>query len=102
MSVRSVGMIGAGEGGFQTEASLRQDGFDGRIALIDDEPGVPYQRPPLSKAYLLGKIGLEALRFRPEMYFAAHRIEVVHERAVAIDRAGHRVKLKSGSSVGYY
>src|SRR5260221_1932434 len=75
MSVRSVGIIGAGQAGFQTAASLRQDGFDGRIALIDDEPGVPYQRPPLSKAYLLGKIGLEALRFRPETYFAAHRIE---------------------------
>jgi NADPH-dependent 2,4-dienoyl-CoA reductase/sulfur reductase-like enzyme len=101
MSVRRVGIIGAGQAGFQTAASLRQDGFDGQIALIGDEPGVPYQRPPLSKAYLLGKTSLEALRFRPETYFAEHRIELVHERAVAIDRANRRVKLKSGSSVAY-
>ena len=45
-------IVGAGQGGFQAAASLRQEGFEGDITLIGDEPGLPYQRPPLSKAYL--------------------------------------------------
>ena len=101
MSIRSVAVVGAGQAGFQTAASLRQDGFDGRITLIGDEPGVPYRRPPLSKAYLLGKAGRESLQFRPEAFFSEHRIELVHERAVAIDRTNRRVNLASGRSVGY-
>jgi len=56
MTLASVVIVGAGQAGFQVAASLRQEGYDGRITLIGDEPGLPYQRPPLSKAYLLGKI----------------------------------------------
>ena len=52
MSVKHVLIVGAGQGGFQAAASLREAGFEGTIALIGDEPGLPYQRPPLSKAYL--------------------------------------------------
>jgi 3-phenylpropionate/trans-cinnamate dioxygenase ferredoxin reductase subunit len=50
--MNSVVVVGAGHAGFQTAASLRQEGFEGRITLIGDEPGLPYQRPPLSKTYL--------------------------------------------------
>ncbi len=56
MALNSVVIVGAGQGGFQVAASLRQEGYQGNITLIGDEPGLPYQRPPLSKAYLLGKI----------------------------------------------
>ena len=48
----SVVIVGAGQAGFQVAASLRDEGYDGRIRLLGDEPGLPYQRPPLSKASL--------------------------------------------------
>ena len=47
-----VVVIGTGQGGFQVAASLRQEGFAGPVTLIGEEPGLPYQRPPLSKAYM--------------------------------------------------
>ncbi len=101
MSVRSVVIVGAGQAGYQTAASLRQEGFGGAITLIGDEPGLPYQRPPLSKNYLLGKIGPETLRFRPEKYYSDHRIEVVHSRAAAVDRTNRRVTLATGAAIAY-
>jgi 2Fe-2S ferredoxin len=59
-------IIGTGQGGFQTAASLRDEGFRGAITLVGDEPDLPYQRPPLSKAYLSGKADLDVIRLRPE------------------------------------
>ena len=50
-----VVVAGAGQGGFQVAASLRAEGYDGAITLIGDEPWLPYQRPPLSKGFMLGK-----------------------------------------------
>jgi 3-phenylpropionate/trans-cinnamate dioxygenase ferredoxin reductase component len=100
--LRSVIIAGAGQAGFQTAASLRQDGFDGRIALIGDEPGLPYQRPPLSKAYLMGKTSAEALAFRPEKFFADNRIEIVAQtRVTSIDRTSRRLTLSSGAPLDY-
>lgn len=78
-------IVGAGQGGFQAAASLRQEGFAGEIALIGDEPGLPYQRPPLSKAYL--KSGnAEALNLRPESFYAKNAITRVRARIDRIDR----------------
>lgn len=94
-------IIGGGQAGFQVAASLRQEGHAGRITLVGDEAGVPYQRPPLSKAYLLGKVGAHALRFRPPEYFDEHRIDRLHDSAAAIDRAAHHVHLASGTSLSY-
>ena len=59
-----MGNAGAGQAGYQVASSLRQEGFTGSIVLVGDEPGVPYQRPPLSKAYLLGKADVESLALR--------------------------------------
>jgi 3-phenylpropionate/trans-cinnamate dioxygenase ferredoxin reductase subunit len=101
MSLNSVVIVGAGQAGFQTAASLRQDGYDGRITLIGDEPGLPYQRPPLSKAYLLGKTSREALQFRPDKFFSLHRIDLVHERVTAIDRTNRRVTFAGGGFTEY-
>ena len=68
MSISSVVIVGAGQAGFQVAASLRQGGYTGAITLIGDEPGLPYQRPPLSKAYLLGlKAYLTGSLFRSRM-----------------------------------
>ena len=55
VSDAGVVIVGAGQAGFQTAASLRKEGYDGRVTLLGDEPGLPYQRPPLSKAYMTGK-----------------------------------------------
>jgi 3-phenylpropionate/trans-cinnamate dioxygenase ferredoxin reductase component len=99
--LKSVVIVGAGQAGFQTAASLRQSGFEGAVMLVDDEPGMPYQRPPLSKAYLLGKTDRDALSFRPEKFFHDNCIKLVHDRATEFDRTNRRVKLRSGASLSY-
>ncbi|SMY08860.1 NAD(P)/FAD-dependent oxidoreductase [Flavimaricola marinus] len=71
-----VVIVGAGQGGLQAAMSLRTEGFTGRISLIGEEPGLPYQRPPLSKAYL--KTGAaDALTLRPAAFFEKHDITLV-------------------------
>ncbi len=62
-------VIGAGQAGASLTAKLRNLGFDGQITLIGSEPSPPYQRPPLSKAYLLGDMALERLYLRPESFY---------------------------------
>jgi len=101
MTVDNVVIVGAGQAGYQVAASLRQESFDGRITLLGDEPGVPYQRPPLSKAYLLGKIGTAALRFRQPEWYAQQRVELVQASVSRIDRAAHCVLLANGENVPY-
>jgi hypothetical protein len=76
-------------------------GFEGAITLIGDEPGVPYQRPPLSKAYLLGKVGTAALRFRPPEFFDEHRITRIEGSATAIDQERRELVLASGERLAY-
>lgn len=101
MSNKHIVIVGAGQAGYQVAASLRQEGFDGAITLVGDEPGVPYQRPPLSKAYLLGKVGVAALRFRPPEYFDEHRITRTQGSVAAIDRNQREVLLTSGEKLAY-
>lgn len=69
-------VIGAGQAGASCVAKLRAEGFEGSITLIGDEPVPPYQRPPLSKAYLLGDMTLERLFLRPEAWYADNGIEL--------------------------
>jgi len=94
-------IVGAGHGGYQVAASLRQAGFAGRICLINDEAHLPYQRPPLSKAYIKGSAGPESLMFRPEKFYQDQKIELIAGRAVSIDRAGRKVLLASGETLAY-
>lgn len=94
-------IVGAGHGGYQVAASLRQAGFSGRICLINDEAHLPYQRPPLSKAYIKGSAGPESLMFRPERFYHDQTIELIAGRAVSIDRAGRKVLLASGETLPY-
>ena len=93
-------IIGAGQAGFQTAASLRQEGFSGRVVLIGEEPVLPYQRPPLSKSYLAGETGVEDLWLRPAEFYAKQEIELVDgDAAIEIDRMGRRLRLASGGEV---
>jgi 3-phenylpropionate/trans-cinnamate dioxygenase ferredoxin reductase component len=102
MAPAKVVVVGAGHGGFQVAASLRQNGFTGAVTLIGDEPQLPYQRPPLSKDYLDEKIGLDLLLMRPETFFTDQRIELMMGVAVReIDRAGKTLALSDGKRLGY-
>src|SRR5438445_5914432 len=101
MARGTVLIVGAGHAGFQLAASLRQHGFSGRICLINDEAHLPYQRPPLSKAYIKGSAGPESLMFRPEKFYHDQTIELIAGRVVSIDRAGHKVLLASGETLAY-
>lgn len=94
-------IVGAGHGGYQVAASLRQAGFAERICLINDEAHLPYQRPPLSKAYIKGSAGPESLMFRPEKFYQDQKIELIAGRATSIDRAAHKLHLASGETLAY-
>ncbi|QOZ67562.1 NAD(P)/FAD-dependent oxidoreductase [Bradyrhizobium arachidis] len=94
-------IVGAGHGGYQVAASLRQAGFSEPISLINDEAHLPYQRPPLSKGYIKGSAGPESLMFRPEKFYQDQKIELIAGRAVSIDRAAHKVLLASGATLPY-
>lgn len=101
MILRSIVIVGGGQAGFQTAASLRQEGFDGRIVLVDAEAGLPYQRPPLSKAYVQGKMSAHSLVFRPRKFFDDNRIDLVSDRVETLDRATRHIGLASGSRLEY-
>jgi len=101
MTAGPVLIIGAGHAGFQLAASLRQHGFAERVCLINDEAHLPYQRPPLSKAYLKGEGRPDSLMFRPDKFFREQKIELIADRAVSIDRAARKLLLASGASLDY-
>ena len=100
----SAGIViaGAGHAGGAAAAALRQFGWKGAITLIGDEPILPYQRPPLSKAWLKGEATAESLALRPERFYTQQNIDVrLSSTVVAIDRAGHAVHLADGAVVPY-
>ena len=71
-----VVVVGGGQAGASVVIKLRKLGFDEKITLIGDEKILPYQRPPLSKGYLLGDISLERLFFRPQSYYEENNINL--------------------------
>jgi 3-phenylpropionate/trans-cinnamate dioxygenase ferredoxin reductase subunit len=94
-------VVGAGQAGASCVAKLRSEGFTGAITLIGEEHAPPYQRPPLSKAYLLGEMALERLYLRPESYYAENGIELMLDTTVqAIDRADRQV-IASGRAIPF-
>lgn len=101
MAQGTVLIAGAGHAGFQIAASLRQHGFADRICLINDEAHLPYQRPPLSKAYLKGEGRPDSLMFRPEKFYRDQNIELIADRAAFIDRSAQRLLLASGAFLDY-
>ena len=98
----TVVIIGAGQAGAQVAQSLRQGGFEGPIRLIGDEPNLPYQRPPLSKKYLSGEIGVDALLLRPPAFYTTQNIDLIpHSLVTALDRGANRVLLANGDTISY-
>lgn len=81
-----IAVIGAGQAGASLVAKLRSEGFEGDITLIGAEPVLPYQRPPLSKAYLLGDMTLERLFLRPQSFYDENNIALrLGTQVTAID-----------------
>ncbi|RKQ71176.1 3-phenylpropionate/trans-cinnamate dioxygenase ferredoxin reductase subunit [Litorimonas taeanensis] len=77
MSDATVLIVGAGQAAAQTATSLRQGGFEGKITILGEEPSPPYQRPPLSKAYLKGELEQERLYFKNAEWYESQNIDVL-------------------------
>lgn len=93
-NIEHVAVVGAGQAGLSCVAKLRDAGFDGAITLIGAEAQPPYQRPPLSKAYLLGDMPLDRLYLRPESYYASSDIDLrLTARVESIDTQDKVLKL---------
>jgi 3-phenylpropionate/trans-cinnamate dioxygenase ferredoxin reductase component len=102
MTPDGVVIVGAGQAGFQVAASLRTEGYEGPIALIGEEPNLPYQRPPLSKGFMAGKQDIVSTALRPLAFYESHRIELVTgSRVTEIDPITRSVRLVSGRSIPY-
>ena len=102
MSDSGIVVIGAGQAGGWAARTLRDEGFDGSVVVIGEEPYPPYERPPLSKDVLLGKEPAESSYLWPEGTFDALGIELrTGVEATAIDRETATVALSDGSSIAY-
>jgi 3-phenylpropionate/trans-cinnamate dioxygenase ferredoxin reductase subunit len=95
-------IVGASLAGAKAAQTLREEGFDGRVVLIGDDGHRPYERPPLSKGYLLGTEDESAAYVHDEGFYAENRIEqMLGTRVAAIDRAARTVTCEPGGEVAY-
>jgi 3-phenylpropionate/trans-cinnamate dioxygenase ferredoxin reductase subunit len=96
-----VVIIGAGHGGVQAAASLREEGYDGAITLIGDEAELPYHKPPLSKTFIKDSAAKPQI-LRAEAFYAGGSIDLLLGESVeSLDPKAKRVKLASGSSLAF-
>ena len=102
MSAPSI-IVGAGQGGVRAAETLRRLGYGGGIMLIGDEPHPPYQRPPLSKKFLLGEMSEQQLWLQGDGFFIQNDIEfMVDMRVSMIDPHLRRVRLSDGAEMDYH
>jgi NADPH-dependent 2,4-dienoyl-CoA reductase/sulfur reductase-like enzyme len=95
-------IIGASLAGAKAAETLRADGFTGHVVLLGSELELPYERPPLSKGYLLGKADKSTIYVHDEHWYPGHHVDLqLGVTARAIDRGAKRVELASGGSIGY-
>ena len=95
-------VVGAGQAGASLVAKLRSVGFGGDVTLIGAEKVPPYQRPPLSKAYLLGEMAEERLYLRPAEFYADQGINLrLDTRVTAIDKEAKTINLDDGETLAY-
>ena len=95
-------IVGASLAGAKAAGTLRQEGFDGPVVLIGEETERPYERPPLSKDYLLGQADRETIYVHPLAGYAEHDVDLkLGTRVTGIDPAAHEVRLDDGSRAGY-
>ena len=102
MSNETVLIIGAGQAAAQTAASLRLGGFEGGITLIGDEAALPYQRPPLSKAYLKGELEPERLYFKNAEWYETQNVDVITDTTVeSVNIDNHTVTTDRDQTLHY-
>jgi 3-phenylpropionate/trans-cinnamate dioxygenase ferredoxin reductase subunit len=95
-------IVGAGQAGGRAAETLREEGFAGRIVLLGAEPERPYERPPLSKGYLLGATALERIYLQPAPFYAEQDIELLlGQAATAVLAREHIIELSSGQQLAY-
>ncbi|MDA8545003.1 FAD-dependent oxidoreductase [Alphaproteobacteria bacterium] len=98
----SIVVIGAGQAGLQTIMSLRQTDYEGDITLVGDEAFLPYQRPPLSKAYLSGNMERERLFLKPDEFFTENNVTLKLNTSVeSLDAAAKSVTLSNGETLSF-
>ena len=98
----NVVVIGAGQAALQTIMSLRQGGYEAAITLVGDEAYLPYQRPPLSKAYLSGKMERDRLFLKPDAFYTDNQVTLkLDMRIDSLDAAAKSVKLSNGETLAY-
>jgi 3-phenylpropionate/trans-cinnamate dioxygenase ferredoxin reductase subunit len=95
-------IVGGGHGGAQTAIALRGAGFEGSIAIIGDEPDLPYERPPLSKDYFAAEKSFDRLLIRPASYWEEKRVSfILGQRVVSVAPEAHSALLSDGTVYGY-
>ena len=95
-------VVGAGHGGANAAGTLRQLGFAGSIAMIGEEPDLPYERPPLSKDYLAGSKPFERILIRPATFWAERGIDMLlGKTVVTVDAEAHRITTDTGEAFEY-
>lgn len=95
-------IVGAGHAAGTLATTLHQKGYPGRIVLVGDEPYLPYQRPPLSKAYLAGEVALDSLYLKPQATYDKAGVELrLGQRVAAIERGENALMLADGSRLSY-
>lgn len=95
-------IVGGGHAGAQAAIALRQNGFEGTLAIVGDEPDPPYERPPLSKEYLAGEKEFARLLIRPETFWAERNVALLlGKRVVKVDAGAHEVALEDGTALSY-
>jgi 3-phenylpropionate/trans-cinnamate dioxygenase ferredoxin reductase subunit len=95
-------IVGASLAGAKAAETLRSEGFTGRVVLLGAEQERPYERPPLSKGYLLGKDERSSIYVHEEGWYAEHEVDLrLGTRVTAVDPAGRRISLADGSGMGY-
>jgi 3-phenylpropionate/trans-cinnamate dioxygenase ferredoxin reductase subunit len=95
-------IVGGGLAGAIAAQTLREEGFDGRISLLGQEPNAPYERPPLSKDYLQGKADRDSVFVHPEPWYAEQAVELSLSTAVtSLNPAARTVTTDTGAQLHY-
>jgi 3-phenylpropionate/trans-cinnamate dioxygenase ferredoxin reductase subunit len=98
----TVVIVGGGQAGGQAAASLRTEGFTGRIVMVGAEPVLPYQRPPLSKGFLAGALTVDRLLLKPEAFYEQGAVEpLLGVSVIAIDAGSRQLRLSDGGDLVY-
>ncbi|MBB6123097.1 NAD(P)/FAD-dependent oxidoreductase [Sphingobium subterraneum] len=102
MAHYDVLIVGAGHGGAQAALMLRQLGFEGSVAMLGDEPELPYERPPLSKEYMAGEKTFERILIRPAAFWEERTVDMLlGQRVKRVDPAAKMVTVGDDSEIGY-